>query len=200
MEVQGWDGFVLGNFSGLACQGADSRGIFALRAEKCTLRPKFLKHGGGQITEQSSVSEFWGNPSMDKLPVCIPSCALLLFSYFHCNPCSRSCVHVPVQVCLQQTQKKLVSFPYFLYFTDAAALQQEGALCKLCFFTMSLKFSVSFCKDCESAKHLRFSDYKFYSLPAWRALDHSFILCFPQDPLIKSEGIVRIQRKSAIST
>lgn len=52
VEVQGWDGLVLGNFSDLACQGADSRGIFALWAEKCILR--IPEPSWWSDTEQSS--------------------------------------------------------------------------------------------------------------------------------------------------
>lgn len=52
VEVQGWDGFVLGNFSDLVCQGADSRGIFALWAEKCILR--IPEASWWSDTEQSS--------------------------------------------------------------------------------------------------------------------------------------------------
>lgn len=74
-----------------------------------------------QATEQYSrgVSEFWGNHSVDKLPVFIKSCVLLIISHFHwINPYSRSCFHVCVQVCLQQSQgssflglKKLLLLP-----------------------------------------------------------------------------------------
>lgn len=159
---------------------------------------EFLNHHGGQI--QNSPAGVWVNSEgipqwinsqlasqavhycYSHIPIVIlaPGAVFTFLSRFVCSKLRRNSFLFPISCIL------LVQLNF----------SKRGHFASSAFFTTSLKFSVSFCKDCESAKHLRFSDYKFYSLPAWRALDHSFILCFPQDPLIKSEGIVR---KSAIS-
>lgn len=141
----------------------------------------------------SSESVYYCYSPVSIASVLTPGAVFTFLSRFLCSK---------VRVLLSLGWRTLSLVPCILYFTGAAELQhgRHFASSAFCFFN---PFKI-FCfflqrKDCESVKHLSFSDYKFYSFPAWRALDHSFIFCFPQDPLIKSEGIVRIQRKSAIS-
>lgn len=208
MKVQGWDGSAPGNFSALACQGADSRGIFALQAEKCILRPKFLKHHGCQATEQySSVwvnSEGitrWMNSQFPSKAVhcCYPHVSIgsiltpgAVFTGLSAAKSGFS----------SSGLKKLLLFPKSdILLVQLNFLKGWGSTLQALLSAITLRFFCFFLQreDCESVKHLRFSDYKFYSFSAWRALDHSLILCFPQEPLMKSEGTVRIQRKSAIS-